>query len=522
MGGRQVLVFSRNRFVEFDSLTDAAVWVADYIVSPESLFVLRASLAADPRFADLLRLDLADLVMELARLATVGRINWLLDPRDQVPWQWKLPATPTFEIEDAGAEAEPTSLTGEADKAEEEEEEYEEIKPEPVIPPEFPRLAKRESDAVEFSAKKMGTQLDLMRYVGEKPVPESQVAKAYPALANQQTGALDEAVGNAAGTLQGLAGGARPAQKSAVAEALPNMAQSSGKVITSAADHLQKHAGSLTSGTDFVPKGSAVAPEMAQLADRQGGNVEEQARLTGQKLDTLGGDAAPPPNPGVIGPAFATNADTQGKALGTTAERMGEGLGKLNEGEVEPPPESENKSVFHQAADGQIVVIEGARKKANEVLDGLLSTIDQRAEVPDPSNNATIFQKDGQTAGEKIGESAAATAATLDALRPDDPKAEAAAVAASGGPRIQLEGPPGVGLSGLLFKIRLRGEHGEPGEEKVFISDDTGVVELYGVTKGGYDILGIEDQSGFEVAGVTTGSPPPPSAGGPEGEDPPA
>jgi len=315
----------------------------------------------------------------------------------------------------------------------------------------------------------------------------------------------DDAGADAAGTLEGLVGGGGSSPRSSVAEALPDMATRSGRTIGAAADTLQKHTGSLLAGSPFEASGSDVAPAMNQLAERQGHQVVEQAALAGQSLDTLQGPAAPEPNPGIIGPAFGTEAGRQGKSIGNTAEALGEGLGKLNAGEVDPPPASETKTVLQQAADGQIIVIEQARRKANEVLDGIASGLDERADVPVPSNNAGIFQKDGERAGEKIGETAAATAAALDGLRPDDPKAAAADVAAISGPLIQLEGPPGVSLAGLLLKVRLGDE------EKVFVTDDSGRVEIYGAPEAGYDILGIEDQSGFEVAGVTSSALPPPA-----------
>ncbi len=503
-----MLVFSRDRFIEFDTLTRAAEWVADYIVSPESLFTLRAGLAADPRFTDLLRLDLADLVIELARSTIEGRLRWLLDPRNQLPWRWRLPETPSFEGDNLSGEEEALDLTSEAEEAEEQESEYEEVKPEPVIPPEFPRLAKREADTIDLAAAKMTNQMDLLRYVGEKPIPESAVAKAYPDLADSQASALDIAAGDAAGTLQGLVGtGGRP-PKSGVAEVLPRMAKSSGDSLTDASSRLQTHTADLAAGADFEPITSGVADELDRTAARHGSNMVEQAVLAGQALDALDGPGAEAPSPSTVVPAFGTAVSQQTRSIADNARQIGESLAGLNQGEIEPPPASENKTVFQKAADGQIIVIESARKKANEVLDGLASTLDQRAEVPAPSGNAAIFQKDGERAGEKVGDAALASARVLDGLRPDDPAAEAAALAAMGPPRIQIEGPPGVSVAGLLFKIQLKDEDGNPGEQQVFVSDSAGLVELHGATKGGYDILGIEDKSGFEVAGLTTGPAP--------------
>lgn len=514
MGGRQVLVLSRDRFVEFEAVPKAADWLADYIVSPENLFTLRAALASDAHHIGLLRLDLADLVVELARMATEGRLRWLLEPRSQAPWRWALPPTPSFEVGAGEAEAETTDLVSEADEVEEEESEYEEVKPEPVIPPEFPRLAKREADTLDLSARKMGNQLDLMRFIGEKAVPESAIAKSYPALANQQANALGEAVADAAGSLEGMAGTGRPPPKSIIAESMPRMAESAGESVKASAGALGEHTSGLITGNPFDRPDSDVAPAMQTLAAQQGQKVTDQAIDTGKTLDTLDGPPANPPPPGIVGEAFTTAAVTQGKSIASAAEAVGETLGPLNEGQADDPPESETKTVFQKAADKQITAVVGATKAAAELLDGIASTLDERAEDPGQSGNAGIFRKDGEKAGDKVGEAAVATAAVLDSLRPDDPKGEAsAAVNASTGPSIRLEGPPGVSLSGLMFTVRF----GDA--EKVFTSDSSGVVKLIGVPEEGYDIIGISDASGLEVVDVRTSTMAPPEEEG-EGETP--
>lgn len=505
MGGRQVLVLSRDRFIEFDTLSRAAEWVADYIVHPVNLFTLRAALAADDTFGELLRLDLADLVVELGRMLSLGQLKGLLGPREQNPWRWRLPETPTFDISDGWQEAEKNSLTGEDEEGEEDEDEYEETKPEPVIPPEFPRLAKREADAVDFSARKMGTQLDLMRYVGEKEVPTSAVAETYPALASQQAGALDEAVGNAAVTLNALAGGTVQKHKSAVAEAMPQMAAAAGDAVKTSANGLDKHVGSLTSGKPFDRPDSDVAPAVGELAARQGSSIRDQATEAGKTLDGFAGPEGDMPGPGTIGPAFVTEAQSQGTALASSAESVGGGLDKLNQGEIEAPPQSETKSVFHEAAHSQSTAITDATQKAGEVLDGIASTLDERAPDPGKSTNAPIFRADSAAAGSNISEAADRTSKTLDDLRPVDPKAEAAkAVQSGGGPTIRLEGPAGMSMQGMMVKVRFGGQ------EMVFLSDAEGVVRLTGVPEEGYDILGIEDSAGLEVVDVRSSAMPPP------------
>lgn len=506
MRGRQVLVLSRDRFIEFDSQTRAAEWIADYVVSPHNLFTLRASLAADPRFQGLLRFDLADLIVELGRLLLRGELRSLFDLRDMAPWRWKLPQTPSFDVGEASAEPGKSELTEIAEESEEQEDEYEEVKPEPVIPPEYPRLAKREADAVDFAARKMGTQLDLMRYVGEESVPESAVAKAYPDLAERQAGALDEAVADAAGTLEGLGGTTFQKPESTVAEAMPQMARGAGDAVKSTAGQLEKKVDSLGAGAPFDRPPSAVAPVVVELAESQGSNIREQAQQTGQALDALDGPPASEPSPGTVGPALVTAAGHQGRAIRSKADDVGGTLDPLNQGEIEPPPTSQTKSVFRDAADGQANVIAQATKKSNENLDALAATLDERADVPDPSSNAAIFRADSVAAGQSVGEAADRTARTLDSMRPDDPKAEAAeAVASGGGPMIKLEGPAGLSLEGLLFRVRVGGE------ELVFLSDAEGIVRLTGVPEDGYDILGVEDHAGLEVVDVRSSPMAPPA-----------
>lgn len=203
-GGRAVVVLTRDRFIEFDTLRQAAEWVTEYVLEPDNLARLRAALGSDPRFEHLLNVDLVAMIMGVSQLMFDGSIKWLLDPRDPTPWRWRFPSTPTFESSTGGAAGSSNPLEAKDDETEEKEEEYEEVKPEPIIPPEYVRLAKREAVAVEFSAKTMGFELDIMRYTGEESVPESAVAESVRGLARAAGNAVVSTAGDAGSLLASL------------------------------------------------------------------------------------------------------------------------------------------------------------------------------------------------------------------------------------------------------------------------------------------------------------------------------
>lgn len=342
MGGREVLVMSRDRFVRFDGLEAAAEWVADYVVSPQNLQNLRAALAQDRDFAELLVLDLAELIVRVASLMLDGRLQWLYEPRAQTPWSWRLPETPTFEIEEVSSDTEITSLTGEADKAEEEEAEYEEIKPEPVIPPEYPRLAKREADTVDFSARKMGLELDLLRFVGEKSTPESRVAEAQLDVARAQMAALEQAAMDAAAPLEGLArvDELNP-PKSNLAATFPAMVEAQNTFMRGRADVLGVEVESNLAGADFHAPESEVAAEFPEMASSQKAALADTAVRSGEQLDVLSAPAGDPPGESTVAPAHPIEAERCRVAFESATAELAEFVARaLDTPPFEEPPES--------------------------------------------------------------------------------------------------------------------------------------------------------------------------------------
>ncbi len=397
MGGREVLVMSRDRFVRFDGLEAAAEWVADYVVSPQNLHNLRAALAQDRDFAELLVLDLAELIVRVAALMLDGRLRWLYEPRAQTPWSWQLPETPSTEIEEVSSDTEITSLTGEAEKAEEEESEYEEVKPEPVIPPEYPRLAKREADAVDYSAKKMGFELDLLRFIGEKPVPDSRVAEAQVDVARAQMAALEQAAMDAAAPLEGLArvDGLNP-PKSNLAATFPAMVEAQNTFMRGRADVLGVEVESNLAGADFHPPESELAAEFPELASSQKAALTDTAVRSGEQLDVLSAPAGDPPAPGTVGPAFPIEAERGRTALSNAAASMGEDLARTLDGPPADPPAPSALGVEFKASaeyNGKAI---GDRASA---LRGDLATLTEgeRADHPGPTIIGGVF-----TAGAKV------------------------------------------------------------------------------------------------------------------------
>ncbi len=174
-GSREILVFDRMRLVRFDSIEEAAEFLLQYARQPENLQALRVALAGDPQYAFAAQGDDAMVIVRAADLLVAGRLHVVDDPLGQMPWSWAFPPTPSMPVEYKSAEGEETEALANETETEESESENEDVKPEPVIPPEYPLLAEREGEAVKDSTEHYNLRLDLLRYVGLGSVPEAEV-----------------------------------------------------------------------------------------------------------------------------------------------------------------------------------------------------------------------------------------------------------------------------------------------------------------------------------------------------------
>lgn len=463
--GSALLVASPDEFRPFFSEDDAYRWLQPFAGDPSNVSTLRRALSEhfSPIFIG--RLSDHDVLRQVARL--IARACVAVDLRT-------LPATMPGLDPDSGEAKDPEKKTDLTEVAEEESE-FEETKPEPIIPPEFPRMAKREAKAVDFSARSMGALLDLLRFIGENLLPGSKVGEALVALANNNAITVEDEAGGFGEAMAGIAGAGGPKpDPSVVATTLQREANGSADRVVDIADRTGELLASLLAGPPSVVEPSAVAQQMKDASQSQGRSVVEKAGDTAAVVDGL---LRPSPEqkrpPSEVGPAFAEAAKSQA---------------------------------------GQITEATG---KAQAAVDAI-GTEAPKGEPPPPSQAGTAMVMESAVAGEAVTDAASQAGETLDGLAEtpaEKPKPR------SGWATMKLV-PENEGLSMANITVRVTID----GEEKLLQTDADGVVELEGVPEEGFDIAAIEDGLGLEVVGVVEdkagAAPPPPPAPPPPAEPP--
>lgn len=454
--GSALLVASPDEFRAFVSVDQALSWLKPFAADPANIATLRRALADDVSMWAVSRLTDDEVLREVAR--RIARACVAVDLHS-LPW-----AAPA-EDPAAGSPGE-YGDTQDLSEMAEEEAEFEEIKPDPIIPPEYPRLAKLESDQVEFSARTMGFVLDLLRFVGEKLIPDSFVGQALVDLARSAGNGVIIAAGDAGALLAELvaSAGAKP-PPSAVANTLKGLVTTEAESILLAADRVGIALSNIITGTDApTVEPSDVGGKLRDEAGVQGRAIVELAGNAGAIIATLlSPSPIVEPGPSEVGQSYGVIAGEQGEALGAAVGRAGEALDTLHTtpGETEPLPASEAGAAF---------VMEGA------------------------------------VANEALGDAVGRIGSTLDEIKsaPSTP----AEPPKKGWARIKLEADDdGLELKNLVVQVTLGGE------TKLLRTDAEGVLELEGVPEDGFDIDKIADDIGLEVVSVREeGAPSGPTA----------
>lgn len=442
--GSALLVASNDELRPFISEEDAFRWLLPFASDPVNLATLRRALAEEVSAIFVGRLSDHEVLRQIARI--IARACVAVDLRT-------LPFTIPASDPAAGAKEEwetPEDLVETA----EEESEIEDQKPDPVIPPEFPRMAKREAAQVDLQAKIMGGLLDLLRFVGEKLLPTSKVGEALVALSNSHAIAVVEEAGDFGGAMAELAGndGGRP-EPSVVAATLQREAATTADSVVQAADRTgDVIAGLLAGEPQKTPEPSAVGTTMRDAAGAQGRDIQQKAS-----------DAA------------------------AVVDRM------LTPGDAPKPEPSKVATVYAQAASEQTEMLTDATARAGAALDAI-AVDTPKVEPPAPSEAGTAFVMEGAVAAESMATAAAEASAIIDGMRPaDTPKPKPK----TGWARIRLSpAEDGLSMANLVLRVTI------DGVEKRLTTDADGVVELEGVPASGFDIAAIEDALGLEVVGV--------------------
>ncbi len=458
--GSALLVASPDEFRPFLSEEDAYRWLLPFANTPTNLSTLRRALGE--HFSNIFvgRLRDDEVLRQVARL--IARACVAVDLRT-------LPLT-ISDSDQASGDPEELEQTYDLVEAAETEPEYEETKPEPIIPPEYPRLAKREADTVDLSAFKMSVLLDLLRWIGEKVIPISAVAEALGDLARGHANAVQTEAGNFGGAVAGLAGGDGGGPgPSLVAESLSREAQSSADTVVGAANRTGVLVESLLGGPPAPLAPSAVADSMKGEAGRQGRGIEEVASdtsaLVGRMLDPAPSER---PAPSEVKGALTENAQTQAEGINQATEKAQQAVDAIN---ADPP----------------------------------------EGEPPAPSGTSSALVMESAVAGEAVANAAEEAGKTLDGLAETPETAKPA----KGWATIKLDAGEGIDLANVVVRVTI------DGEERLLQPDARGIVELEGVTEKGFDIEAMEDVLGLEVVSITedkAGAEPPPPPPEPEPE----
>lgn len=337
-GTREVLLFSRNRFVRFDSPRNAGDFLAEYLLAADNLERLRNALAQSSEFNWLARRDEVTVLDRVAEMMSRGIIKLMSDPDNLTPWAWRFDS-PTFPKATAGAEFESSPLVQEADETGEQENEIEDPIPVPVVPPTFIVVAAQEAGAILDENRLYELALDMLRYVGLGSEGESEVAPTYGEVEAKQTSAINEITDSYAASLGPLAeGGLNPQAPSEISQMYPQLSASQKKAIEGEAQAAGEALAALLEGGDDGPPDSQVAPGLHSEAKLQIAAVTEITAQAMQTLDGLAQPDMPQLPPPTVAESLREGANLQADQLFPLTAAAGEALLAANGPAGDPPP----------------------------------------------------------------------------------------------------------------------------------------------------------------------------------------
>jgi hypothetical protein len=286
-GTREVLVFSRNRFAQFDDDRHARAFLVERLRHSENLARLRRAVADNSAFAYLAHADPLTLIAKVSVLLARGDLALLLDPDALAPWSWPFGLTPSFGTAESGAEAEAEALVADETTTEEQESEVEEPKPEPVIPPVYPAVAKSEADKIEFETKVFSIALDLLRWVGAAAEEVSDLAEEMVSHALASAGSVADAVGAAMASLLGLNGSPGVFGESEVGSNARSVSGIMGAIVQAVTQALFGTMGGLAGASDFGPSPTQIGTAIKALAPDQSDALHRTVDNSSEALKEL-------------------------------------------------------------------------------------------------------------------------------------------------------------------------------------------------------------------------------------------
>ena len=330
-GTRELVVFSRDRFMRFPSRRAASDLLARYTTVPGNLARLRQSLRRSPQYAGLADVDGAILLQRLAQMLASGELRMLADAQLRVPWSWPYQLTPSLPSFDATADAGVGTPT-EDTRALGEEEEIDDTPPDAIVPPVYPRIAKLEGDAMIAQTALFNAGIDRMRHSGMGASEQSAVAPELIEIARRQGGQLEAAAELVGMRLEALVrGGGALEKSSSVALALRGIAQSQGRGLIDSVEAMGGQLDALVGPTDLVSVSSSVARVVRNLAVHSGTPLVQGSETLWQMLLRLAGEAGEvvAERGSDVGDSFRDIAEDQGQSLGRGAESIADALRRL-------------------------------------------------------------------------------------------------------------------------------------------------------------------------------------------------
>lgn len=337
-GTREILLFSRNRFVRFESPRTAGDFLARYLVEGDNLDRLRDALRSSSEFSWLARRDEGTVLERVSALLSQGIVRLISDPDNLTPWAWRFDS-PTFPQVNAGAEFEGEALVQDDDETGEQDTEVEDPIPEPVLPPVFITVAEAEAGSVLAENRLYELALDMLRFVGLASGSESEVAPTYNEVESAQSTAIGEVTDSFVASLDPLAaGGLNPNAPSELAQIYPQVMKSQLAAIDDTAESASEDLESLLSGGfDGAPE-SGVAPGLMTEAEL---SMSAVAAHTEAASDTLTGLADPtlnPMPPPTVAESLRANANAQADQIEPLTTPTAAALEAMTEGLADPPP----------------------------------------------------------------------------------------------------------------------------------------------------------------------------------------
>ena len=349
-----MLFFTRNRFSRFIDLEQAAEFLANYCADAGNLNALRTALDGSMDHAHLTGLDDLALLVRVAEMLVAGDLNVLIDANGLAPWVWTFPTTPSMPQEVKGAEGEFEPLEGEDQESEEQETSFEDTKPDPIVPPEYPRVAELMADGVDFHTGLFCSVMDLLRFVGMEGTDEAKVPESLKQVAESGANGVESAAAGTADQLTPLAtGDVAPFGTSQVAQEVKGVAGAGGDKLGDLAGKNADEIEDILAGRDDGIPASSIPKWMRDIAEATGGDIAAKARTIAILMDAWMKMSGYEPPPGSeVGGKYGDLAQEQGDKLEAAAGNASSGLDGYG-----PPEEPDDARVHVVQAEDTLLSI---------------------------------------------------------------------------------------------------------------------------------------------------------------------